>query len=341
MGKFIIETILFSILVITGYLFIAHYAPISKDDYHGFSYSYMAGIKLKHQRAQAITSPKIVFVGGSNLAYGMDSEMIEKAFSIPVVNLGLHGGLGVPFMLKETQKLLKKGDIVFISIEYFTGDGDYRLIQQTCLEFPEVADIEQFNIKQEIQLHLNETRQGLVDLVENKPKKDEYKNKLSIWEMENKKRFDPSLKFNKYGDFTKHLDHDGWYQRRSDDTKFQYRYWEGIQLLNDFKAKNEGVSFFFIYPSLAKSNFDAHKTILNKFHKDLINNLDFEVLNTPEDFVFEDKLFYDTYYHLIRQGRHLRTKKQIQSFMKNERVQKSVKKALQAQSIDSTETSIQ
>ncbi|CAA6810579.1 MAG: Unknown protein, partial [uncultured Aureispira sp.] len=299
MLKFILQIAFLSILLLLGYWFIATKIVVPDNYYKGFSYNYMSGIKLKHQRAEEFKQPKILFVGGSSLAYGMDSELVENTFLVPVVNLGHHGGLGVSFMLNQAKKLLKKGDIVFISIEYFTGKGDYELIEKTCLEFPEVADLREFSIKQEIQLHLNQTREGLVKFVEGKQNK-----KISIsqpkgWTAQAKKNYNPRREFNKYGDYTQHLGREGWYKRRSDESKFQYRYWEGIQLLNQFKAsaKEKGADVFFIYPPLAKEVYDLHVTTINKVHKDLKNNLDFEVLNSPEDFVFDNSYFYDTHYH--------------------------------------------
>jgi hypothetical protein len=329
MGKFILQSILFSILLIAGYWFIASHTSLSRGNYYGFSFGYMSGLKIKHQRAKEITQPKIMFVGGSSLAYGMDSELVEKTLLVPVVNLGLHGGLGVSFMLNQAKKLLKKGDIVFISIEYFMGEGDYKLIEKTCLEFPEVADIREFSIKQEIKLHLSETRADLVKYVEDKPKKRKLDPNAIGWTANLKKNYNPLREFNKYGDYTQHLNRKGWYKRRSDESKFQYRYWEGIELLNKFHvaAKEKGADVFFIYPPLAKEVYDLHVTMINKFSKDLNNDLDFEVLNTPEDFVFENRYFYDTHYHLIDKGREIRTKKQLEFFLQNEQVCHSIKRA--------------
>jgi hypothetical protein len=322
MLKFILQIAFFSILVLAGYWFIATKIVVPDGYYKGFAYNYMAAIQLKHRRAEEFKQPKIMFVGGSSLAYGMDSELVENTFLVPVVNLGHHGGLGVSFMLNQAKKLLKKGDIVFVSIEYFTGKGDYELIQKTCLEFPEVADLRVFSLKQEIQLHLNETREGLVKFVEGKQNKNIVLPKSKALGKKDKKNFNPNKEFNKYGDFISHLGRDGWYKRRSDESKFQYRYWEGIELLNQFKAvvKERGANVFFIYPPLAKEVYDLHVTTINKLSKDFNNDLDFEVLNSPEDFVFENSYFYDTHYHLTMEGRSLRTKKQVEFLMQNEAV---------------------
>ncbi|HPG73671.1 MAG TPA: hypothetical protein PLM49_05215, partial [Bacteroidales bacterium] len=63
----------------------------------------MAAIIDKHKRIDSIKSPKIIFAGGSNLPFGIDSKMIQDSLHTPVVNLGLHAGLGLDFMLNELQ----------------------------------------------------------------------------------------------------------------------------------------------------------------------------------------------------------------------------------------------
>lgn len=40
----------------------------------------------------ANSSPKVILVGGSNVAFGLDSEIIQHQLEVPVVNMGLHVG---------------------------------------------------------------------------------------------------------------------------------------------------------------------------------------------------------------------------------------------------------
>ncbi|MFK7797982.1 MAG: hypothetical protein AB8E82_11055 [Aureispira sp.] len=330
MYKFLFQVVIMLLLVLGGYWFMADKVLTEEDDYYGFSYGYMAGIRLKHKRAKLFAQPKIVLVGGSNLAYGWDSEMIENAFQVPVVNLGLHGGLGVPFIMQEAKKVINKGDVVFVSMEYFMGKGDYRLIKQTCKEFPEVADLGNLALKQEVELHLNETREGVVNWVEGKKKA----RPIYFFQIESDRYyFDPRFLFNKYGDHTLHLGKGSRYQKGYDEIKQPYKYWHGIADLNQFKADLEGVDIYYIYPSLAQSNYDAHESAIQKLSKDLVNDLDFETLNQPDDFVFADSLFYDTHFHLTEKGRALRTQKQLQFFMENENVQASLKRAWRKPSV--------
>jgi hypothetical protein len=61
-------------------------------------------------------------LGGSNVAFGFDSELIKKSLGRPVVNMGLHGGLGLRYSLNESQPYIRKGDIVIVAPEYAQFD---------------------------------------------------------------------------------------------------------------------------------------------------------------------------------------------------------------------------
>ncbi len=77
--------------------------------------NYMAALIDKNERLCSIDEPKIVLVGNSNLAFGINSAMIEEAFSMPVVNMGMHGGIGNPFNEQAAVQNVHEGDIVILS----------------------------------------------------------------------------------------------------------------------------------------------------------------------------------------------------------------------------------
>lgn len=242
----------------------------------------------------------------------------------------------MPFILDQAKMLIRKGDVVIVSIEYFLDEGHCRLIENTRLEFPEVANIGELNIKQKIQVHLDEIKEGLTHFINGMGEKYKDRRKRSLWELDNKEEVSKwnNLEFNKHGDYIRHLNKDGWYKRNAEQTKYEYRYWEGIKSLNEFKAELKEVDIFFTFPPFAASSFDADMSAINKLKKDFTNDLAIEVVGTPEDFVFEDRYFYDTYYHLTEEGRVLRTKKQIQVMMENEQVRNCIKRASKTQKRD-------
>ena len=84
---------------------------------------YDASLIDKVARLKSINTPKIMLVGNSNLAFGMDSEMLENTINMPVVNLGLHGGLGNAFHENIAKLNINSGDIVIICHSTYSDDN--------------------------------------------------------------------------------------------------------------------------------------------------------------------------------------------------------------------------
>ena len=87
-----------------------------------WTHSYNAAFLDKMERLQKIDGPKIILVGNSNLSFGMRSDLLEAQVGMPVVNLGLHGGLGNAFHERMALMGVHKGDIVVIAHLDYSDD---------------------------------------------------------------------------------------------------------------------------------------------------------------------------------------------------------------------------
>lgn len=85
--------------------------------------SFQAALLDKTERLRSIDEPKIILVGNSNLAFGVDSEKIQEALGMPVVNMGLHGGLGNAFLENMGKLDISEGDIVVVCHSDYDDDG--------------------------------------------------------------------------------------------------------------------------------------------------------------------------------------------------------------------------
>ena len=103
------------ILLIVGLVFLTYLVLFFLPSKSTLVY---ASILDKHQLLQRAGSPKIVFVGGSSLALGLDSALIHTKTGLPVVNMGLNGGLGLRYMLEEVKPDIGPGDLIVVSPEY-------------------------------------------------------------------------------------------------------------------------------------------------------------------------------------------------------------------------------
>lgn len=85
--------------------------------------SFQAALLDKTERLQSIGEPKIILIGNSNLAFGVDSQRIQEALGMPVVNMGLHGGLGNAFLENMGKLDISEGDIVVVCHSDYDDDG--------------------------------------------------------------------------------------------------------------------------------------------------------------------------------------------------------------------------
>jgi hypothetical protein len=297
MKKFILNIIIFSISIFTIYIAISSNIkktnPINSNDY-------VLAMIDKHNRINKFDKPKLIFAGGSNLTFGLDTERVEHELSMPTINLGLHAGLGVEFILNELKHMADKNDIIILSIEYFLSlEGDIELKRHIRRGYKMAENFYPLNIKDEISSNIFNTRLRMKLPI-----------KASIETLgQNYKR----SSFNKYGDHISHLNHLCVKSKLNDRKELIYSYWKGIEAINEFYdyAKSNNIKVYFLYPCYPESEYFKNEITINKYAKDLNNDLELEILNSPQDFIFTDDMFFDTIYHLNKCGRELRTKKTI------------------------------
>ena len=91
-----------------------------------YLYNYQASILDKVERLKSIKEPKIILVGNSNLSFGFDSELMEKELGMPVVNTGIHAGLGNAFQENLPKEFISEGDIVLICHNSYSDDSSIK-----------------------------------------------------------------------------------------------------------------------------------------------------------------------------------------------------------------------
>ena len=112
MARFVKKLMEFFCLLIVGALGIValKYIVVGSQ----YQKTYMGAFVDKIERLKSINEPKIILVGNSNVAFGFDSERIEKAMGMPVVNLGYLGDVGSAFNEDMAKFSINSGDIVVL-----------------------------------------------------------------------------------------------------------------------------------------------------------------------------------------------------------------------------------
>lgn len=77
--------------------------------------TFLGELKYKVELLEETSGPRIVLVGGSGIAFGADSGLMEQELpGYSVVNFGMYAALGTTVMLDLSQPLLREGDIVIL-----------------------------------------------------------------------------------------------------------------------------------------------------------------------------------------------------------------------------------
>ena len=82
-----------------------------------YTQTFLGELSDKYERLNSIDEPKIVVIGGSSVAFGLDCAMIEEYTGMPAVNFGLYASLGTKAMIDLSKSNINEGDIVILAPE--------------------------------------------------------------------------------------------------------------------------------------------------------------------------------------------------------------------------------
>ena len=82
-----------------------------------FDETFLGEFEKKVDRLYEAEGEKIVFVGGSSLAFGLDAKLLSDTLGKTVINFGLYATLGTKVMLDYTKNAIGEGDIIVIAPE--------------------------------------------------------------------------------------------------------------------------------------------------------------------------------------------------------------------------------
>lgn len=272
--------------------------------------SFPANVLNEHRRiAENVKSSKILMVSGSSSLFGVDTEKMSKVLNYPVINLSVHAGLGLDYILYDAEKNINNNDIVILPIEYPLYHED-RLSEPRVVQiwqndkqyFDRMLFIDKIEFLYAIPIDLIKKLVGTyIGIPIKKEDKLAYvainKNGDTIYNLETEENL---IKIKEPFDKNKiYLD---------ENTRQTI-----IDFLNSCKEKN--VKVFVTYPPYyyKQKYFDGYNLEqINKIN-DFWQDQDVTILGQYTDFIYTDKNdFYDSQYHLNIKGREKRTEKLIE-----------------------------
>lgn len=273
-----------------------------------YLYSYNASLLDKMERLTSLSEPKIVLIGNSNLAMGIKSKMLEDAFHMPVVNMGLHGSLGNAFHEEMAKVNVTAGDIIIVSHTEFHDDDSIKdpVIAWLTLEnHPDLWKL--IRIKDIPAMYFAYP--------------DYAKRALTLWTSKtgNLPNYgDPysRLAFNEYGDncFERSA---GRYEKEEFFDLFTIQVpsinencTNRLNELNRYITERGATLLIAAYPILADEHTPPAADYV-RFQSNLQDCLDCPVISDYTDYFLDYQYFYDTPYHLTDEGSVLRTQQLI------------------------------
>lgn len=263
--------------------------------------------KTKDSLLQNVSSPRIVFIGGSNIVFELNCQLIKDSLNLNPINTGSTATVGLTYMINNTEPYIRKGDIVVLSPEYQHYFGKFAYGNQDMLRMVFDVDFETIKTLNKLQW---------INLIKKSPSyfasKFNYKEYINV-------RTDPVYNLSIYNEFGDSVNH--WDLKKSEITPddFSKRSFNNrlIKELLDFEKRmiKKGVKIYFTYPGFQSTSFDLNKSKIEKVEKEL-NNAGFNLLGTAERYRMPDSLMFDTPYHLIREGVKYRTELLIQDLQK-------------------------
>lgn len=267
----------FLYIIIVVYLLTIDWVPYKKKS--TFIY---AAFDKQNLIEKSNKKPKVYFTGGSGIAFGLDTKKIITLTNLNCINLGLNGGLGAKFYLDQLIYSAKKNDIILIFFEYglpFNGFGEL------------LGDIDELpfinlNFNQYIDFKKNCYFRNYRYYIENKSVENSLYSRSG---------------FNELGDFIGHWEKPN---RAIETKKYEINYVNYVDELNDFNKimDEKGIKVYFIYPPIRESCFKISKEYFFESIKEFESIVEIPILNSIEENIFPDSLFFDTKHHLNIQG---------------------------------------
>ena len=268
-----------------------------------YEQGYDASLIDKVDRLKSIKEPKIVLIGNSNLAFGINSRMIEEEIGMPVVNMGFHGGAGNAFHEGMAKCNVTPGDIYIICHSDY---ADNNMIGDIMTVWTSIEN--HFDLWKLLRMDDTETMiRGFPVYL---------KLSLGLYSSgtgnQNPGGVYTRNAFNEYGDIGM-LREGSTYSTENavvvptvEETTSKR-----INELNAYLAKRGATLLVAGYP-IGNGSMTANVMDYVTFQEELSKNIECPVISNYVDYMFDYRYFYDyNYLHLNSEGADMRTKQLI------------------------------
>ncbi len=270
---------------------------------------YLGELADKYARLRSFDDEnKIIVIGGSSVAFGINSQVMEKYLDMPVVNFGLYGPLGTTIMMDLARGHINEGDIVVLAPETdnqtmsmtFNGEG----VWESCDS--------DFTMLFKIRFHNWDDMLGSFWVYAQKKLQFFHLGKASpdgVYDHDS---------FNEYGDIIFQrigtIMPDGYDPTVPVDLDPSIIEDDYIDYMNDFidYCYRRGAQVFFSWPPMNKLGVQQEEEGILEYATYVRENIHCPIISNITDYVLHEGYFYDTNYHLNDVGVYVHTANLIQ-----------------------------
>lgn len=296
MKKFLLNCITFGTIGITIPLCCLLFLPATPRSQSSLLFAELD----KNILLKTINAPRIIFIGGSNLSFGINSQTIKDSLSLNPINASIHAGIGLIYMLDNTLEYIRAGDIVIVVPEYAQffdnyAYGDQELLR-TIFEVPNDGNFKNIGIKQLINVS-----PYFLHYIFSKVKTTEYE------QIKEHPLYSRSS-FNKFGDVDTHWNLPN--QEFAAQTTLEGELNTGVlEVLESYQnsISNKGAQMFISFPGYQSASFNNSRKQIFAIERQL-KIRGFRLLGNPSRYKIPDSLMFNTPYHLSKQGVDYRTR---------------------------------
>ncbi|MEM6525803.1 MAG: hypothetical protein AAF693_18535 [Bacteroidota bacterium] len=259
----------------------------------------LSALLSKKELLRNMEGQRLILVGGSSVVYGYESNRIEEATGIPVINAGLHAGLGLDFYSNFIKAHVRTGDKVVLIPEYnllVRKPRANRVFYLAGELAPEVLAYKPEGrgwinrVKVFVIINNLKVRRLILEVL---GVEDQELTRASVSEkgdILNNDGQKPKSRIHAFSSVPEEIPE------------------EVIHLINELHSHlaERGVELYISYPPLASIEYTDDVGVA-QMDSELKNKLITILLNTPTDQRYNNDLFFDTYYHLNGEGRKLNT----------------------------------
>lgn len=270
--------------------------------------SYDNEIIHKKMLLASAPSPRIIFVGGSGVAFSLDTALVGSSTNLYPVNLGMYATLGLDNLLRQADEGTRKGDTVVIIPEYrLLEDIDsFRGVQLLGLIQADIHFARYLGNKRDIASMLGALPLWCEQQIEETSSRLHHY-LLSTQDETMHRMVYRESNFNSYGDMLGHLQFATQSERVWKEAKLAGHVSPSVtKSLTEFieSAKKKGFTVRFSWPAFSRSSYEENSMAIDQLSSDIkiIFGKD-NVLGEPSDFVWSDNNFFDSVYHLLASAR--------------------------------------